>query len=452
MATVQLWMLALGHFTNDFFVSIVPPLMPFFVREFGFSVAQVAALATAITAGSGLLQPVFGAWIDRSDRTWLLPLTILWVGVLVACFGLLNQYWLLFVVALLAGLGSAVFHPLATVSIRAVVGRFSAGALSIFSIGGTAGMAVVPLVSVALVSYGGMRGLLWLSLPTVLVVGILYARGMHRLSLAENRFPTYTPSSGPAGESATTSTNGSESGSGANSTTGSESGSAGASADDARTTSANDAGSAATTDSATEGAPRNDSGTRSLVYLSVATLIRTTGQSALTSFLPLYAAFKGFGDTTGGLLLTLHLVAGSLAAIASGYLSDRWGRKPVVVYSSVLATPAFLAFLYTEGLAQVAALFVVSFFLFATFSVAPIYAQEIVPERPGMGAGLMMGAVWSIAAFLLIPLGTLADNVDLHAALFIAAWLPLASIPFLLAVPETHRVRAIAGVGGSGGA
>lgn len=419
---LRLWMLALGHFTNDFFVSIVPPLLPFLVSEFGITVAQGAALTTAITAGSGLLQPVFGAWIDRSDRTWLLPLMILWVGVLVASFGLLNSYWSLLAVALLAGLGSAVFHPLATVSIRAVLGRYSAGALSVFSIGGTAGMAVVPLVVVALVSASGMRGLLWLLIPTLLVVAVLYSQGLHRLSLAASR-----------GE-----------GTDAERVGGGQAAIRPGEADEAPSALARSTGEARpafaeSTKSSAPMAPR--AGTRPLIFLSFATLIRTVGQTALTSFLPLYAVFKGLSETTGGVWLSLHLVAGSVAAMVAGYLSDRWGRKPVFVYSSILATPAFLLFLFTEGPWQVVALLIVSFFFFATFSVAPIYAQEIMPERPGMGAGIMMGAVWSLAAFLIIPLGTLADKFDLHVPLFVAAWLPLVATVLMWWVPETRRVQ-----------
>src|SRR5690625_1517820 len=129
---------------------MLPPVMPFFVREFGYSVAAVAALATAIGAGSGLLQPVFGFMVDRSKRTWMLPVAIIWCGVFTALLGVLPNYWLLFGAALLAGLGAAVFHPLATVSVRAIMGRYSAGAMSIFGVGGTIGMALVPLVATGL--------------------------------------------------------------------------------------------------------------------------------------------------------------------------------------------------------------------------------------------------------------------------------------------------------------
>src|SRR5690606_32177478 len=58
-----------------------------------------------------------------------------------------------------------------------------------------------------------------------------------------------------------------------------------------------------------------------------------------------------------------------------------------------------------------------------------------------MGAGLMMGGVWSVAAFLLIPLGALADAYDVQTALLAGALLPAAATVFLVPVPETHAAR-----------
>ncbi len=161
----------------DFFLNVLPPVMPFFVREFGFSVTAVAALATAKGAASGLLQPVFGAMVDRSKRTWLLPVSVVWCGALTALLGVLPSYWMLLAAALWAGLAGAVFHPLATVSVRALMGRYSAGAMSIFGVGGTIGMALVPLTVTGLVGTWGLRGTLWLLVPALGVAGVLMLRG-----------------------------------------------------------------------------------------------------------------------------------------------------------------------------------------------------------------------------------------------------------------------------------
>src|SRR5690606_29524611 len=88
------------------------------------SVTAVAALATAKGAASGLLQPVFGAMVDRSKRTWLLPVSVVRCGALTALLGVLPSYWMLLAAALWAGLAGAVFHPLATVSVSAMAAGY----------------------------------------------------------------------------------------------------------------------------------------------------------------------------------------------------------------------------------------------------------------------------------------------------------------------------------------
>lgn len=121
MPAYHLWLLALAHWAIDLLTHLLPPVMPLLVRELDLSVARVAALATALSVSSGLLQPVLGVAVDKGGRAWLLPVSLLWCGVFMAVFGLATSYWVLMAAALLAGLGAALFHPLASVDRKSVV-------------------------------------------------------------------------------------------------------------------------------------------------------------------------------------------------------------------------------------------------------------------------------------------------------------------------------------------
>lgn len=422
MPALKLWLLALAHWGVDLFTHMLPPVLPVLIRDLGLSVALAAALATAVNVSSGILQPFLGVVVDRSGRPWMLPLAVLWCGAFMALFGLASSYVVLFAAAVLAGLGAALFHPLASVTLRAVVGRYSAGAMSIFGLGGTVGMASAPLATAAVIAWQGLPGIRWLVLLAALVAGLLVAGGLHRLSL---RRPAHTaggsPADTPSGLPANT-----PSGLPANTPSGlSPTASMGSPA----------------TGGVSSGAPGTVAAAgnmRALTYLAGGKFVRTIGQTALLNFLPLYYVSRGVPESQAGLMLTVVLAVGSASAVLSGYASDRLGRKPVVVWSSVLCTPAFIGFLMTDGFLQLAFLVLTSVCFYAAFSVVPIYAQELVPDQPGMGAGLMMGGVWALASLALIPLGSLADMVDIRLALLVAAWLPLVSTGFLLLVPETR--------------
>ena len=406
MHAAHLWLLAIAHWGIDLLGHLLPPVLPVLVRDLGLTVARAAALATAINVSSGLLQPFLGAVVDRKGRPWMLPAAVVWCGAFMSVFGLSGNYAVLFAAALLAGLGAALFHPLASVMLRTVAGGYSAAAMSIFGLGGTVGMASSPVLAAALIAWRGLPGIRWLLLLAAAIAALLVAGGLHRLPRISRAFAE--PKPGPDG----------------------------AGPEDGKTASTQDA------------APAGN--VRALTYLAAAKFVRTISQVALLNFLPLYYVTRGVPESQAGLMLTVFLVVGSASGIASGYLSDRVGRKPVVVLSSLLATPAFIGFLYTGGFLQVAFLILTSACFYATFSVVPIYGQELVPNQPGMGAGLLMGGVWALASLTLVPLGSLADLVDLRLALLVAAWLPIASTLFMLPVPETRETgRLRLGLGGA---
>ncbi|HLT58992.1 MAG: MFS transporter [Limnochordales bacterium] len=426
MPVVNLWLLSLAHWGIDLLTHMLPPVMPLLVRELDLSVARVAALATALSVSSGLLQPVLGAAVDRSGRAWLLPATVIWCGVFMSVYGFASSYWVLMAAAVLAGLGAALFHPLASVGVRAVLGRFSAGGLSIFSVGGTVGMASAPLFATMVVGWQGLAGLRWSIVPALLVAGALVLGGLHRLPLIR---PAASGSAADGSHSPTSPAGGAQ-----------ETPAGGAHEAPAGDAPASPAGSAPASPGAGQeaAAPASPNALRALAYLAGGKFVRTIAQMAMANFLPLYYVTLGAPESYAGLMLTVFLVVGSFSAVASGYLADQVGRKPVVILSSVLATPAFIGFLFTGGFVQAAFLVLTSACMYATFSVVPIYGQELVPTRPGMGAGLLMGGVWALASLCLIPLGSVADWAGVRLALLVAALLPLLSAGLFLPVPETR--------------
>jgi MFS transporter, FSR family, fosmidomycin resistance protein len=109
-ATVIL-LVAFAHGTSHFFHLMLPPLFPWFMREFSLSYTQVGALMTVFFAVSGSGQALAGLLVDRwgAHRVQYLGVALLASsGFLVAAA---PAVWGLYVAAFAAGLGNSVFHP-----------------------------------------------------------------------------------------------------------------------------------------------------------------------------------------------------------------------------------------------------------------------------------------------------------------------------------------------------
>src|SRR6476659_7003041 len=103
--------LAAGHLGTDFANGALPALLPFLTDRFSLSYTLAAVLMLASTASSSLIQPLFGLWSDRRGAIWLLPTGVAVAGVGIALAADAPSYWLVVLLVLVSGLGSAAFHP-----------------------------------------------------------------------------------------------------------------------------------------------------------------------------------------------------------------------------------------------------------------------------------------------------------------------------------------------------
>ena len=100
-----------GHLATDFANGALPALLPFLKDRFSLSYTAVGAVVLASQASSSLIQPLFGLWSDRRGAMWLLSCGVAVAGVGVALAADAPSYWLVLLLVLASGLGSAAFHP-----------------------------------------------------------------------------------------------------------------------------------------------------------------------------------------------------------------------------------------------------------------------------------------------------------------------------------------------------
>ncbi len=125
----------------------------------------------------------------------------------------------------------------------------------------------------------------------------------------------------------------------------------------------------------------------------------------------------------------LHLF-GFLFAVAAGTLlggpvGDSIGRKRVIWVSILGVAPFALALPYSSLFWVGILTAIIGLILASAFSAILVYAQELVPGRVGMIAGLFFGLAFGLGGIGSAVLGALADRTSITFVFQVCSYLPL---------------------------
>jgi MFS transporter, FSR family, fosmidomycin resistance protein len=181
---------------------------------------------------------------------------------------------------------------------------------------------------------------------------------------------------------------------------------------------------------------------RGLTLLLVVVGLRSVAHMGLFTFIPLWEKSKGHSATHGTLVLAGFLIAGAVGTLLGGPLADRFGRRPILRWSFVVATPLILVYVLAGGIIGVAAVVLAGAAVIGTFGVSLVMSQEYMPSRVGMASGLSIGLAIGLGGVAALTLGAIADTIDLRTAVLVTAAGPaLALFVSLLLPPAPLRRR-----------
>ena len=166
-------LLSASHLTDDINQGAVPAMLPFLIAANHLTYAAAAGLVLAQSMSSSVVQPIFGLLADRKPAPWLIPLGLSVAGVGVAVAGIAPSYPLMFAAIAVSGLGVAAFHPEAARWTRYLGGSRQGTAMSLFSVGGSAGFAIGPLLITPVLAVFGPRGAIVLALPVLVMSTVI---------------------------------------------------------------------------------------------------------------------------------------------------------------------------------------------------------------------------------------------------------------------------------------
>jgi len=185
---------------------------------------------------------------------------------------------------------------------------------------------------------------------------------------------------------------------------------------------------------------------RALIFGTI--FLDLVGFGIVIPVLPLYAERFGASPLVIGLLLGSYSAMQCLFAPILGRLSDRVGRRPVLLLSVIGTSAGFLLMGLANSLWLLFAARVIDGVTGGNISTAQAYIADVTPpEQRSRGMGLI-GAAFGLGFIFGPAIGGLLSHVSLAAPFFFAAFLAAANavaiyclLPESLPIERRHQAR-----------
>lgn len=381
-------MVAIGiaHLINDSMQSVVPAMYPLLERDMGLTFTQLGIITLVLNVLASVLQPVVGFMSDKKPMPYALPLGMVSSFIGIALIAFSTQYWMIIVSVCFLGLGSAVFHPEGSRVSFMAAGNKRGLAQSIYQVGGNSGQALAPLISAFILVPFGQTGAAYVLVLTAIGIVLLtkisawYKRELEKEKLAKVK-RTLISSLPPL--------------------------------------------------------TKKQVGI-ALTLLMVIIFARSFYVTSMTSFYVFYIVEQyGVALQTGQFIIFMFMACGVIGTFFGGPLSDRIGRKNVILLSVVVPIPLCMLLPFAPLWAAIVLLIIIGTLIMISFSVTVVYAQELVPTKIGTMAGLTVGFAFGMGGIGGVVIGILIDTYGLDTTMIVLAML---TILMLVAVflPKDH--------------
>ena len=371
------------HMINDIMQSLLSAIYPILKDNYGLDFVQIGLLTFTFQVTASLLQPAIGMYTDKRPMPYSLPVGMgsSLVGLII--LGFAHDYWMLLLGSAFVGLGSAIFHPESSRVARLASGGRHGFAQSLFQVGGNFGSAIGPLLAAFVVLPRGQESVSWFALGSL--VGILILTRVGAWYAAHRRASAGRPAASTALPF------------------------------DRRTTAI------------------------ALSVLAILTLTKNAYMASVSSYYTFYLIDRfGVAVQDSQVLLFVYLGASALGVFLGGPIGDRFGPKFVIWFSILGVLPFTLALPYADFTWTVVLSVLIGLIFSSAFSAIVVFAQELMPGRIGMIAGIFFGFAFGAGGIAAAALGALADVQGIQFVFWLCSFLPFAGLLTVL-LPKMER-------------
>tara|TARA_A100001037_G_scaffold110751_1_gene101022 strand:+ start:30251 stop:31444 length:1194 start_codon:yes stop_codon:yes gene_type:complete len=347
----KLSFLVIAHIANDSCFGFLSPIIPILKEMLNIPLSLVGFLGPTLAATGALGQPIFGMIADRFQKNWLLAIGPV-LGGLIAFATTVNSIPILFLLLFIAGLGSACFHPIASVRAVQFSGQRKGLGVSIYIAGGRMGVSLGAAMATFVVTKFGVERLPYTCIVVFLIGFLLLFLNLDTGQDVKKEKSEKNPI-------------------------------------DLRSL-----------------------GTvfRSLMGLWFINYFRTVVTMSISFYLSIYLIEKGNSFADGGFSISFFLFAAAIGGICGGYFSDLFGRRLVIILSLLIGTPCLGISLYSDDFfVRLLFLILSGAAFYSQMGVSVTYAQEMIPEHAALASSFMLGVVWFCSSMTMPFIGVIAD-------------------------------------------
>ena len=389
----ELWLITIGHGLTHWYPATFYLLLPLIGHELGLTYSQIGLIMSCQYIASAIANVPGGILVDTVGRKGLLMgLSLFWVGFPYLLISFTHSYAMLLLCIALVGFGNSLWHPTAIPTLGSRYPDRKGLVLSLHGMGGNVGDAIAPVVIGGALAVFSWRQVVVMNVAPGLVVAALMFAFLGTMRLGAKKQHHEGQSFGEYVQGL-----------------------------------------------------RKLFANRSLILLSTGSSFRTMTQTALLTFLPVYLAnVMGYSPAVVGACLFALQAAGFAAAPVAGHLSDRMGRKNILM-SSMISSGVVLVLMAVLGGSPVfiGLIAVLGFFLYATRPVIQAWLLDSTPKNMGGSSiGVLFGAQAIGASLGPLFGGMVADRWGVLATFYFLACTIVIANMLVFWVPKIDEPRA----------
>ncbi|WP_343700898.1 MFS transporter [Chitinophaga sp.] len=364
--------LSFTHLLNDTIQSLIPAIYPLVKDSLHLSFSQVGLITLTFQLSASILQPLVGLYTDKRPQPYSLAIGMGFTLLGLVCLALSHSFAMVLLSVALVGVGSAIFHPEASRLAYMASGGKHGMAQSLFQVGGNTGSSLGPLLAAAIIVPFGQLHIAWFSLVALLAIVVMLRISRWYLNNPQRIKPKKK--------------------------------------------------------AVASGGIQLSKGRVAFALFILLILIfsKYFYMASLTSYYTFYLMDKFHVSVQDSqVYLFVFLFAIAAGTFIGGPVGDRIGRKYVIWISILGVAPFALLMPHVNLLWTVVLSVFIGVILSSAFSAILVYAQELVPGKVGMIAGLFFGFAFGMAGVGSALLGELADRTSINYVYQVCAYLPL---------------------------